>query len=189
MSVKLEQIQGRRSGGKRDWLPRAQMGGGPLKGMELKVCFCLHFFISREEETLKAFFSKWWLGDSHYIIWYMSLNIWSTTTILISLESYESPLSNSVYNSKCVFGSMRLISIGQFTYTKAQFYSQFMLICWLSSISSISVGMYPIVLMQFPKSLQPINPSLSLSNSLKASRNSESEKHQEIICEDYLRIL
>lgn len=49
---------------------------------------------------------------------------------------------------------------------------QFMLICWLSSISSISVGMYPMVLMQFPRSLQLMKPSLSLSNSLKASRSS-----------------
>ena len=36
---------------------------------------------SREEETLKAFFSKWWLGDSHYIMWHILLNIWSTKTI------------------------------------------------------------------------------------------------------------
>lgn len=50
--------------------------------------------------------------------------------------------------------------------------SRFMLICWLSSMSSISVGMYPMVLMQFPRSLQPMKPSLSLSNSLKASRSS-----------------
>lgn len=47
-----------------------------------------------------------------------------------------------------------------------------MFICWLNSISSISVGMYPIVLIQFPKSLQLMKPSLSLSNSLKASLNS-----------------
>lgn len=54
-----------------------------------------------------------------------------------------------------------------------------MLICWLSSISSISVGMYPIVLMQLPKSLQPMKPSLSLSNSLKASLSSEKGKRSE----------
>lgn len=45
-------------------------------------------------------------------------------------------------------------------------------ICWLSSISSISVGMYPMVLMHSPRSLQLIKPSLSLSNSLNASRSS-----------------
>lgn len=45
-------------------------------------------------------------------------------------------------------------------------------ICWLSSISSISVGMYPIVLMHSPRSLQLMKPSLSLSNSLNASRSS-----------------
>ena len=49
---------------------------------------------------------------------------------------------------------------------------QFMLICWLSSINSISVGIYPMVLIQFPRSLHPMKPSLSLSNSWNASRNS-----------------
>lgn len=49
-------------------------------------------------------------------------------------------------------------------------------ICWLSSISSISVGMYPIVLMHSPRSLQLMKPSLSLSNSLKASRSSVRKK-------------
>lgn len=57
---------------------------------------------------------------------------------------------------------------------------QFMFICWLSSISSISVGMYPIVLIQFPRSLQLMKPSLSLSNSLKASRNSVGPQKQKL---------
>ena len=52
-------------------------------------------------------------------------------------------------------------------------------ICWLSSISSISVGMYPIVLMHSPRSLQLMKPSLSLSNSLKASRSSVRKKHND----------
>lgn len=79
----------------------------------------------------------------------------------------------------CTFFVKEVLKMGvihrhAISYTQTLSYSQFMLICWLSSISSISVGMYPIVLMQFPRSLQPINPSLSLSNSLNASRNSES---------------
>lgn len=51
-------------------------------------------------------------------------------------------------------------------------------ICWLSSMSSISVGMYPIVLMHSPRSLQVMKPSLSLSNSLKASRSSARKEHK-----------
>lgn len=46
-------------------------------------------------------------------------------------------------------------------------------ICWLSSINSISVGMYPMVLMHSPRSLQLMKPSLSLSNSVKASFSSD----------------
>ena len=54
--------------------------GLPLSSLRtiLIICSANQSDRSREEETLKAFFSKWLLCNSHYIMWHILLNIWSS---------------------------------------------------------------------------------------------------------------